>query len=279
MHARKSSCQVAFDNHYKPIPLVDAIAAAEQSPNAECHRWPGHSLPARGPALYEDVLQRTVCVIMLRDPIDRAIAAYYEWHFQKTSPLTPMEYLDANGAQKYIALVNHTPGLFWEYTTPPVWEATLKSCLIGVTEKMDQFVQNLSRVLRIESPEHAVKQRSRPRTGMTQEDTERFYKELTPLMHDDINLWHLAGRVADAQHAVAQLFDPLMTESLVKPEDSCFYCETCFNEVDPWLGIHWKVFRTPDSQTIGYLFDENACCIECPVVEGFSDKNNKLSLR
>ena len=255
-----TSCHVAFDNHFQPIPLVDAVALAENNPNSKCHRWPSLSLLPGTNALYENVLQQSVCLIALRDPIDRAIAAYYEWHYKRTSPLSAIEYLEKHGAKHFIDLVGG--GFQKEHTSPKVWEAVLKSCLVGVTENMDQFATTLSRVLRIPAPHRAVKKRSLLKEGMTENDFKQFYQELTPFMHDDINLWRLAGRISDAQHKVSQSFAPLTTQKLPSKKNKCYYCETCFKEDEPWLGIHWKVFDTPNAQ-IGCPFDQKACCRPC----------------
>lgn len=210
--------------------------------------------------------------------MDRAIAAFYEWHYQKTTDLTAIQYLETHGAQAYVDLVGGA--LQRDYTTPKIWTHVLESCLVGVTEHMDDFVTTLSRVLRVAPPskkQKALKLRSHPtKPGMTAQSIQTFYDHLTPLLHNDINLWQLATLVANEQFQMAQQFQPLVStdENREAPGISCWHCVTCQNNDknnhhhhhnnDPWLGIEWKVNERPgDKSSIGLSLDKHTCCNKC----------------
>ena len=131
-------------SHFSPIHLVDILVAAERSEHRKCSRWPGLDFPGANDGLCKTVLRRTVCTVMMRDQVDRKIAAYYEWTWKKHSNLTAIQYLNLNGPGTYLKLVG------WQ--SHFVFLATLESCLVGVTERMGEFVTTLSRVLRIDPP-------------------------------------------------------------------------------------------------------------------------------
>jgi len=257
-NVQRTSCNVAFQGHFQQVPLLDAIIDAELSPNAKCQRFKDHGPLQNTQSKYREVLQKSVCFIILREPVDRAIASYYEWHYQKTSNLTAIEYLEAHGPEAYLELVGAHFQL--EFAPPQVWEATLENCLVGVTETMDDFTMSLARIFRITPPEVAVKYNSHPKPGMTDEGVEKFYKECVPLLQDDINLWLLAGNVARSQQKIAASFPPLTMDGLSsKKENVGYYCETPYNATNPYLGIHWYVFDTPGKQ-VGFPFDHSADC-------------------
>lgn len=199
----ETSCGQAFANHFNPQQLAATLIAAERSEHAKCTRWPGLDLSVSGDGLYRTVLRRTVCTVMVRDPVTRAIGAYYEWTYKKRSNLTAIEYLEHHGPLSYSKLT--------ELQSRFANSVSLESCLVGVTERMGEFVTTLSRVLRIEDPQggSVEKRRSHPHVGVQAADVDVFYTKLTPFFGDEIETWKLASDIAQAQYNLALSFDPV----------------------------------------------------------------------
>ena len=199
----ETCCGEAFAGHVVPMLLVDSLIAAERREHAKCTRWPGLELSGSGDGLYRTVLRRTVCVVMVRDPISRAIGAYYEWSWKKRSNFTAVEYVEHYGPFSFNNLLGSQSSC--------ANSVSLESCLVGVTERMGEFVTTLSRVLQLQDPKagSVAKLRSHANVGVQAADVDACHTKLTPFRRDEIELWKLASDIAQAQYNLALSFDPV----------------------------------------------------------------------
>jgi len=250
----ETSCGEAFAGHFRPKALVDVLIAAERSEHAECTRWPGLELSGSGDGFYRTVLRRTVCVVMVRDPITRAIGAYYEWTWKKRSNFTAIEYLEHYGPLSFNNLLGSQSGF--------ANSVSLESCLVGVTERMGEFVTTLSRVLRLQDPKggSVEKRRSHPHVGVQAADVDVFYTKLTPFRRDEIELWKLASDIAQAQYHLALSFDPV-AKTVHGPESSSarFVCVSVCDKKYDSEAVTRQVWYTSAAAS-----SPDSCCRQVP---------------
>uniref|UniRef100_A0A7S0L6Z7 Sulfotransferase domain-containing protein n=1 Tax=Coccolithus braarudii TaxID=221442 RepID=A0A7S0L6Z7_9EUKA len=207
-----ASCSVAFFIPRGPSEIIRALAMAKADPSSHMCTWSHVNLKmgaVHGSTDdYQRALRQSVCTIVLRDPVARYVSAHYEWRFKSanakiTTNLSAPDYLRAYGPEKFInaGMKRRAPNqrAYFEGAGPALFD----SCIIGVTEAMDDFLQTLGRVVRIPSSMIGTRRRSRPKVGMDETDWPELYARLTPLIEDEIALWRIATNIAARQHEAA----------------------------------------------------------------------------
>ena len=168
------------------------------------------------------MLQQSVCTISLRDPITRAVSAFYEFHHTRTTNLTAPEYLRAHGAAAFATLVNNNGQTRW---AGEHWPAVFESCVVGTTELADDYFNTLARVIKTPAGTRGLKLRAREKTDMQTSDWPVFYSALTPHFTADLELWRFGFCIAQAQHRAAQAFPKLISDE----DEEELFSSSCHN--------------------------------------------------
>ena len=185
---REAACSMAFGNHFHPLPLVRVLAAANDDPTIprNCFRkgWPTSKWTDTSKADVRTALKHSICTIWLRDPITRAVSHFYQYvhgnHPSQTT-LTADEFLDTHGPA---AFVNVTGGEFqFEWVgTADLWSAALELCIVGLTERPDEWASTLSRIIRAPSSTRRKKLHSNTKKRRVFFFLSKYTCETSPLL-------------------------------------------------------------------------------------------------
>eukprot|EP00629_Pelagomonadales_sp_RCC1024_P012196 CAMPEP_0119267210 /NCGR_PEP_ID=MMETSP1329-20130426/5442_1 /TAXON_ID=114041 /ORGANISM="Genus nov. species nov., Strain RCC1024" /LENGTH=376 /DNA_ID=CAMNT_0007267125 /DNA_START=305 /DNA_END=1432 /DNA_ORIENTATION=+ len=219
-----TGCAPAFGNHFRPEALVEALAEANRlNAGDKCRR---EGWPAPGDAdLTRRGLQRSVCTAVLRDPVTRAVSAFYEFKYGKRTNLTAPAYLEKHGAEAFAGLVSMHGG-YQAWTKD--WPAVFENCFLGTTEDFDSMLGTLSRVLPLPETTRGQRFRSGPKPGLLKEHWPALYAALRPRLAADLRLWRDARCVAAAQRRAVAGFSRLLSDA---QEDLLFdaSCAVCWS--------------------------------------------------
>jgi hypothetical protein len=290
----------SFGNHFEPVTLVQELL--QSNCTNDSRGWPkslfssSASTTRLASSLRAVLHNHSVCTIVFRNPVERLISGFYEWHYNKTTNDNAIEHWKRVGAdnfpqvmtQSYFIGMNN-PGEPIEKYHVQALEAVMTGCIVGVTEELTDYVTTLSRVLWVKPPgsssgdassASALRVRSKKRHGMqavggdrtTAALHQRFHAELEALVLQDVAIWQLARHVARAQvkaasrRAVYRLLpDPLVPQVQRRGIDA--NCDGCARCTPPgWDRFRWTSYSAAEA-CVGPTItgtDGSHCCVHAP---------------
>lgn len=223
----RSSCAVAVLGHIFPFPTVNGHPSVRLlllldrgvygRPRCRRH-WP-HDEPAGEEAVWR-LLNRSLCVTLLRNPVHRLVSSFYEFIHRKSSNLSLPAYLSAFGPQRLVESAGggHVYASLLGGGRPDRAARLLSTCVTGIQERYTDFVATLGRLLPMPPPLSAAREHAHPRYGMPDDyDYNGLSRLLLPLMPGETELWEQASAVAAQQHALAAHYAPLAASATIPP--------------------------------------------------------------
>jgi hypothetical protein len=224
----RSSCAVAVlghifpfpsgSEHHHSVPLLMQLDRGVYG-RPRCHRrWPQDE-PTGEEAVWR-LLNRSLCVTLLRHPIHRLVSSYYEFVYHRSSNLSLPAYLSTFGPQALVKSAGggHVYASLLGGGRPDRASRLLSNCITGVQERYTEFVATLARLLPVPQPVSADREHAHPRYGMPDDyDYNDLSRLLLPLMPGEEELWEQASDVAAQQHALASIYPPLAASLAVPP--------------------------------------------------------------
>jgi len=224
----RTSCDVAFLGHLFPfatpqgksaVPLLLRLdRGAYGRPRCRRH-WEQDGL-AEEEAVWR-VLNQSLCVALVRDPIQRLASSYYEFVHRKSSNRSLPSFLEAFGPERLVAAAGGGrlyASLLGGGSVERA-ERILSTCATGVQERYPEFVATLSRLLPVDTASVAAapREHSHRREGMgAAHDYAALAERLLPLMPSEARLWAHASAVAAEQHRMALAYAPLSSRGAEK---------------------------------------------------------------
>lgn len=86
---------------------------------------------------------------------------------------------------------------------------------------MDGFLETLGRVIRVLTSTYGKQLRVSTKYGLTPEIWAAFYKQLTPLLREEIAFWRIATSVAQEQHRASRAFTKLISDADEEASRTC----------------------------------------------------------
>lgn len=245
----KSTCAHAFLGHFQPwAEGPPKVILADLSGERRCSRWSTFSEKSTGDKISDlqqtaiqsvhnamavaqhlgldseksamaavlPLLQSSICVTVLRDPVDRMISHFYEFIFRQrlNSTMNLPEYVEQVGIERVVAetgsnIMLHILGK----GSMDLATAVLDSCIVGTQESYDAFLQVLARILPMnitsKDAADAPRLQSNKRTGMKDFHLNDLRHAALPYLKADHDLWTYATRLAQLQHDTAMHFPVL----------------------------------------------------------------------
>ena len=224
-HLEQVACATAFLGHFRPVKLFSTLRDVDDrltnATGAVCRRawsdwWPvtdGGAPSAAAAELYAQrhaaLLRRSLCIVVFREPVDRAISHYYEFIAASgtgkgRSELSAPEFLARHGAQAFANATSGNLQTKW-LGGARLAKAAVDHCVVGVQERFDDMLAMLARFLPVPSSSAGLpRAHTNPHHGMTDAALAQMRAELAPLLKEDTQLYERARCAAMQQVAFAR---------------------------------------------------------------------------
>ena len=204
----KTACASVFFNHFSPAPLFAALRALDSDatrrwdPEHLANIWGGNpELPS--PSAVRWILERSMCVTILRDPALRSISYYYEFVYRHSSNLSAAQSVAQFGMDAFVRLTMPRAQTGWLGPSYEHATAVVDSCIVGITERFEELLDVLAHVVPMVTSSK-TRQRGHS-TGLLQTETNAQKDALVaglrahPLLADDYRLYRYAITVSAAR--------------------------------------------------------------------------------
>ena len=200
-----SSCAVAFLGHFNPFETVFDLININDGfyGSMPCHRQWNYNKNTPFVDKLVSILQKSTCVTVLRDPVDRMISHYYEFTVHNNPNLTAAGYMNTYGAEKLFwatgsNIQSRQLGSFFENATSEIEllynaKIVIDNCIVGVTEYFSDFLRLVSDAVDFDLPNEHTRDHSSMYSQLREKQI--IYNQTVQFFNSDYIIYEYAKKV------------------------------------------------------------------------------------